>query len=385
MGDDEGKGRKTGEETEETPNYSGTGFLNRTPSYALEGGSLIRRISKLDGAYTKTDAFLLRDKEGNPITDPGQGINEVAKYLAWVFKASGESEESVRDLAERLYHGLTEAGLDGLLGGLEGKLPKSIEIPEGMPSYYIHQMTPEGRLHVHLTIDPKRNYDPLEAFLSIGKAGEREAAQIEALGRLVSYILRRSGTMGDVLDQVGGLGSSGRGIVGKEGFISTIEMGVEMALKKYYLRREIFGMGNILTGMFNPKYIKEVVIDTLRDGKFPEYVITEDGRKIQVEPGELIPKKNGARGHRPYGLILPRSPSKRKNWIESEEEEPDSVEPEPTKGDDNGQDGDEKPHGDSVSLNIEEKLEICSSCHKRGYRPSGGCGLCILCGWSDCS
>ncbi|KKK87730.1 hypothetical protein LCGC14_2750350 [marine sediment metagenome] len=92
MGDDEGKGRKTGEETEETPNYSGTGFLNRTPSYALEGGSLIRRISKLDGAYTKTDAFLLRDKEGNPITDPGQGINEVAKYLAWVFKASGESE-----------------------------------------------------------------------------------------------------------------------------------------------------------------------------------------------------------------------------------------------------------------------------------------------------
>src|SRR3990170_5757670 len=128
------------------------------PTY-VGNGSLIEKLTKLNGNYTKTDAFFLRDREGNPITDPAKAIYEVSGFLAWAYRVAGESNEPVRDMAERLYWGFVETGLDGLIRGLEGKPPKPIEIPEGMPGYMIHQMTPAGRLHVHLTVDPLRNYN----------------------------------------------------------------------------------------------------------------------------------------------------------------------------------------------------------------------------------
>jgi len=282
--------------------------------------------------------------------------------LAWAYRAAGESDARVMELAEKMYRGFAEGGLESFLGALEGRAPKPRRIPEGMPGYLIHQSTPKGSLHAHFTIDPLRNYDPLELFLSVGKAGEEEVAQTEALGRLISHMFRTKKTTKDVLDQIGGLSSSKAGVHKREGYITTIERGVEMAIKKYDWTRDIFGMERVLTGVFDPDYITEIIADAIKKGEIPEYVTARDSSQILVD---LKGKGNGI--IKPVQLNIVPGPSGKKPVM------PPNASP------------DHAPIGkeDIPKVHI-NGAERCPDCEQQALVPQAGCNKCVACGYSDC-
>jgi ribonucleoside-diphosphate reductase alpha chain len=72
--------------------------------------------------------------------------------------------------------------------------------------------TPVGHAYVTVNLDDKS--EPMEAFVTIGKAGSDVTAFAEALGRLISLVLRtpspltRRERIGQVVDQLSGIGGS---------------------------------------------------------------------------------------------------------------------------------------------------------------------------------
>lgn len=72
--------------------------------------------------------------------------------------------------------------------------------------------TPMG--HAFITVNQDQDNNPFEVFVTIGKAGSDVAAIAEALGRLISTILRISNHLGprklakEIIEQLGGIGGS---------------------------------------------------------------------------------------------------------------------------------------------------------------------------------
>ncbi len=96
--------------------------------------------------------------------------------------------------------------------------------------------TPLG--HTYVTINENGHYHPFEVFIQTSKAGSDTAAVSEAIGRLISYILRLSSEihprdrMKEVVIQLGGIGG-GRPLGFGSNRVLSLPDGVAQALTEY--------------------------------------------------------------------------------------------------------------------------------------------------------
>jgi ribonucleoside-diphosphate reductase alpha chain len=100
----------------------------------------------------------------------------------------------------------------------------------------VQMNTPLGKAFV--TINENGGQQPFEVFITTAKAGSETAAVSEAIGRLVSYILRLASTvpprerMAEVIRQLGGIGG-GRSIGFGPNRVASLPDGVAQALAEY--------------------------------------------------------------------------------------------------------------------------------------------------------
>jgi ribonucleoside-diphosphate reductase alpha chain len=84
-------------------------------------------------------------------------------------------------------------------------------------------------MHVSITIDPKAEKE-LEIFAHLGKAGDLASADLEAMCRLSSLILRMNGGLDLIVDQLTGIGSS---LAVKDGSTKCLGHSLAEALSRY--------------------------------------------------------------------------------------------------------------------------------------------------------
>jgi len=114
----------------------------------------------------------------------------------------------------------------------EDKKPR----PRKLPGYTFSINTPLGKAFV--TINENGGQQPFEVFVNTAKAGSDTAAVSEAIGRLVSYILRLSSSVAprerlrEVWRQLGGIGG-GRSLGFGPNRVRSLPDGVAQALSEY--------------------------------------------------------------------------------------------------------------------------------------------------------
>ena len=123
---------------------------------------------------------------------------------------------------------------------------KPMELPDIMPAVRIKQVTPFGNMHVKVVIDPRDQVER-EIFAQLGKGGDLANADLEAICRLTSLYLRVHGSMDDVVNQLGGIGSS-LSIPTKDGRIKSLADGLARAIKKYQQTKKSLGLKGMFLG-----------------------------------------------------------------------------------------------------------------------------------------
>jgi ribonucleoside-diphosphate reductase alpha chain len=102
------------------------------------------------------------------------------------------------------------------------------ELPDIRESLQVKQRTPLGTMHVTIVHE---GGEPKEVFGQISKVGEQPAADLEAICRLASLILRLGGGVDMVLKQLERIGSS-QLMPTKDGRIMSIPDGLAVAIKR---------------------------------------------------------------------------------------------------------------------------------------------------------
>lgn len=119
----------------------------------------------------------------------------------------------------------------------EGKKPRPVALHGS--TYNIE--TPVGKAFI--TINENGGRQPFEAFINTAKAGSETAAVSEAIGRLISYILRLSSPiapterMGEVVRQLLGIGG-GRSLGFGPNRVRSLPDGIGQVLDQYLRRKE---------------------------------------------------------------------------------------------------------------------------------------------------
>ena len=114
----------------------------------------------------------------------------------------------------------------------ESKKPR----PQILPGYTLHVDTPLGKTFV--TVNENGGGQPFEVFLNSAKAGSDIAAVTEAIGRLISYILRMASPvepverLREVVRQLSGIGG-GRSLGFGPNRVRSLPDGIAQALEKY--------------------------------------------------------------------------------------------------------------------------------------------------------
>jgi ribonucleoside-diphosphate reductase alpha chain len=147
--------------------------------------------------------------------------------------------EASRDTVERIYHQAWHAGCKGITvyreGAREGILlttpdpgqPATAETalhiaprPPMLPGLTFRETTPLGTAFITVNHTDQGPHDPFEVFVRLGKAGSDLEADAEALGRLISLLLRLASPISrlarvqeivDQLEMIGGARSIGFG------------------------------------------------------------------------------------------------------------------------------------------------------------------------------
>ncbi|MGD9275568.1 MAG: vitamin B12-dependent ribonucleotide reductase [Candidatus Pacearchaeota archaeon] len=172
--------------------------------------------------------------------------------------------------------------------GTKASLENLIRIPNIISALKVKQATPKGNMHVNMSIDPKRNYDVVEAFGTIGNAGGEIAASLEAIGRLSSEHLRGGGSSLGLIKKLKDIGSKDSSIT-NSGLVSSIPQGFSRALMKYELARRTHPIKDILLGRVDFDELDEEVSGIIRGDNFEEY-LKENERKSLNGKGKKTPK-----------------------------------------------------------------------------------------------
>ena len=116
--------------------------------------------------------------------------------------------------------------------GLEGKTSMAdiLDRPETLEGFTTKMVTGYGNLYVTVT-----EYDgkPFEVFATIGKSGKSTTAKTEAIGRLVSLILRSGVHVEKIIEQLKGIGGE-YPVFQKDGLVLSIPDAISRVLEKRY-------------------------------------------------------------------------------------------------------------------------------------------------------
>ena len=146
--------------------------------------------------------------------------------------AKSETEKGIQTPGEPLYSGKSKQ----LPIWHDSKKPR----PNFLQGYTYSVETPLGKAFI--TINENGNNQPFEVFITCAKAGSETAAHSEAIGRLISYILRISSPIEPrkrlkaIMDQLAGIGG-GRSLGFGPNRIRSLPDGIAKALDEYlYVR-----------------------------------------------------------------------------------------------------------------------------------------------------
>ena len=132
----------------------------------------------------------------------------------------------------------TESTSDGLVQSESGVQPKVRPRPYKRRGYTVSKATPSGTAHI--TMNEDEEGQPFEVFLEIGKAGSDIKAMAEAMGRLMSLILRMASPVSpvervsEIVKQISGIGGARSYGFGKRRVLSLPDA-VGQALAENYL------------------------------------------------------------------------------------------------------------------------------------------------------
>jgi ribonucleoside-diphosphate reductase alpha chain len=131
-----------------------------------------------------------------------------------------------------------ETSSEALVQGSEGFQPKVRPRPYKRRGYTVSKTTPSGTAHITMNEDEEGH--PFEVFLEIGKAGSDIKAMAEAMGRLMSLILRMASPVSpvervrEIVKQITGIGGARSYGFGKRRVLSLPDA-VGQALAENYL------------------------------------------------------------------------------------------------------------------------------------------------------
>lgn len=214
-----------------------------------------------------------------------------------------------------------------------GSINNPVDLPDIMPALRITQRTPFGKMHVFTVFDPS-SYTVRETFGSIGNVGEREAANMEEIGRMSSLWLKSGGNLENIIKQLKGIGS-GRSTISRDGEVSSLGMGFSKALLKYLVVNDMVNPLDLFSGKVDLYKLGEDVSDEVRK-------VRGDWKKY-INGNESNPKKTEEE--------VPKTKKYENNDLEEEEE---------------------------------SHLIKCKECGEMAYDPTEGCGICTGCGFSGC-
>ena len=153
----------------------------------------------------------------------------------------------------------------------EAKKPR----PRRLPGNTIFVETPLGKTFV--TVNENGGQQPFEVFVNTAKAGSETAAVSEAIGRLISYILRMVSPvtprerLKEVWRQLSGIGG-GRPLGFGPNRVRSLPDGVAQAIEVYLKNSEH----------------NEIILEIDGNGHYPEIEIENQPSKIQI--GDLCPE-----------------------------------------------------------------------------------------------
>jgi ribonucleoside-diphosphate reductase alpha chain len=104
--------------------------------------------------------------------------------------------------------------------------------PDTLEGFTTKMMTGMGNLYVTVS---EYNGRPFEVFATIGKSGRSTTAKTEAIGRLVSLILRSGVHVEKIVEQLKGIGGE-HPVFQKDGLILSIPDAIGRILEKRYLQ-----------------------------------------------------------------------------------------------------------------------------------------------------
>ena len=116
--------------------------------------------------------------------------------------------------------------------------------PEICASVRLRQATAFGHLHVNVVVDPETEKE-LEVFAQLGHAGSMEQADLEAICRMISLLLRSGFPLTKIIAQLTGIGTSVRAV--NQGEITSLPKGLAETLIRYYKQKQKSGLRAMLT------------------------------------------------------------------------------------------------------------------------------------------
>ncbi len=160
---------------------------------------------------------------------------EIAAKAAISLAASEQAQEVSADSAVESESGTSSSELVQSDGGWQ---PKVRPRPYKRRGYTVSKATPSGTAHI--TMNEDEDGHPFEVFLEIGKAGSDIKAMAEAMGRLMSLILRMASPVSplervrEIVKQISGIGGARSYGFGKRRVLSLPDA-VGQALAENYL------------------------------------------------------------------------------------------------------------------------------------------------------
>lgn len=202
----------------------------------------------VDNSLSKTINF--------PVSATPQDVAD-AYLLAWelgckgiTVYVTGSREQVVLETRSTAGSRSVMAGDDGYRPEQEGRPDPGVQLPiwhetkkprpRSLKGYTCSIETPLGKTYV--TVNENGENQPFEVFINTAKAGTETAAHSEAIGRLISYLLRIASPveprkrLSTIMDQLSGIGG-GRSLGFGPNRIRSLPDGIAKALDEYLYNR----------------------------------------------------------------------------------------------------------------------------------------------------
>jgi ribonucleoside-diphosphate reductase alpha chain len=153
--------------------------------------------------------------------------------------------------------------------------------------------TPLGKAFI--TVNQNGGGHPFEVFINTAKAGSETAAVSEAIGRLISYVLRLASPipprerMAEVVRQLSGIGG-GRSLGFGPNRVRSLPDGVGQVLDEYLTGRTTHHTDEVEEKSAGQPHFDESVPDMLTVASNPEPQLAESARQAALKTSELCPE-----------------------------------------------------------------------------------------------